>query len=294
MELRHLRYFVAVAEELHFRRAAERLHISQPPLSQQIRALEQELGVELLARSRRRVELTPAGATLLVEARAILSAVEHAAELTRSVARGEVGRLSIGFMGSAMYGALPDILGVFRERNPRVDLRLHELSTARQLEALKDGRIDVGVIRPPVLEPDLVIEELWHESVVVALPVGHRLARRRRLVPDDLHGERFVMLDRREAPGLHHSLARLITEIGQAPLIQEVSEIQTVLGLVAAGMGISLIGESVGARERRGVVHRPLSGRQPTIATALAWRPDDDSPVLASFLAEARGRPEAP
>jgi DNA-binding transcriptional LysR family regulator len=291
VELRHLRYFVAVAEELHFRRAAERLHISQPPLSQQIRALEQELGVALLVRNRRRVELTPAGAALLVEARAIIASVESAAELTRSVARGDVGRLSIGFMGSAMYGALPDILGAFRERHSRVDLRLRELPTARQLPALKAGRIDVGVIRPPVLEPDLMIEELWHEPVVVALPVGHALARRRRLVPADLHRERFVMLDRHEAPGLHHSLAALIAEIGEPPLIQEVSEIQTVLGLVAAGMGISLIGESVAARERSGVVHRPLSGSRATVATALAWRPQDDSPVLAAFLALARAHP---
>src|SRR3954453_10103995 len=147
MELRHLRYFVAVAEELHFRRAAERLHVSQPPLSQQIRALERELGVTLFERNRRRVELTAAGSALLGEARGILAAVEHAVDLTQRVARGEAGALSVGFVGSAMYGALPDVVREFRASRPGVELRLRELPTGAALEALAAGGIDVGGVR---------------------------------------------------------------------------------------------------------------------------------------------------
>ena len=147
MELRHLRYFVAVAEELHFRRAAERLHMSQPPLTQQIRQLEEEVGATLLLRNQRKVELTAAGAAFLVRAREILDAVEDAARQARRVQRGEVGRLAVGFVGSAMYSFVPELLRAFREQAPDIALRLHELGTTEQLRQLEDGRLDVGFVR---------------------------------------------------------------------------------------------------------------------------------------------------
>lgn len=289
MELRHLRYFVAVAEELHFHRAAERLHISQPPLSQQVRALEAELDVLLLERNRRGVALTPAGAVFLAEARAILAAVEAATESARSVARGASGRLSLAFVGSAMHGALPAVLRAHRLAFPQVELALRELPTAAQLEALRAGRIDVGVIRPPVDGPDLVLETIHTEPVVVALPEGHPLAARERVALADLHGEGFVLLARREAPGLHESLVRALARAGGAPrVVQEVREMQTVVGLVAAGLGVSLVPASVGADAHHGVVYRPVAGEAPTVALALAWRSGDRSAVLEAFLETAR------
>ena len=153
MELRHLRYFVVVAEELHFRRAAERLHMSQPPLSQQIRALEEEVGATLLLRNQRKVELTAAGAAFLERAREILAPVEDAARQARRVQRGEVGRLAVGFVGSAMYSFVPELLRAFREQSPDIALRLHELGTSEQLRQLEDGRLDVGFMRLPVAAP---------------------------------------------------------------------------------------------------------------------------------------------
>jgi DNA-binding transcriptional LysR family regulator len=295
VELRHLRYFVAVAEELHFRRAAERLHISQPPLSQQIRALEEEIGAPLLIRNRRRVELTAAGETLLREARTALAAVDHAYELTRRVARGEGGELSVGFVGSAMYGSLPEILGRFRARHEGVALTLHELPTLAQLEALGAGQIDVGFIRPPVDAPQLAVETIERESVVVALPERHALAKRRRLGVRDLREETFVLLARRESPGVHDSLEGAMAQLGGWPSgIQEVAEMQTVLGLVAAGLGVSLVPASVADSERQGVTYRPLTGTKPTVELALAWRPEHRSPALARFLEETLSRESAP
>ena len=170
MELRHLRYFVAVAEELHFRRAAERLHMSQPPLCQQIRQLEEEVGATLLLRNQRKVELTAAGAAFLVRAREILDAVEDAARQARRVQRGEVGRLAVGFVGSAMYSFVPELLRAFREDKPDIALRLHELGTTEQLRQLEDGRLDVGFVRLRGSRPGLAFESVLDEEVVVALP----------------------------------------------------------------------------------------------------------------------------
>lgn len=292
MELRHLRYFVAVAEELHFHRAAERLHISQPPLSQQIRALEGELGVLLLERNRRSVSLTAAGAVFLNEAREILASVDRASEAARSVARGEAGRVAIGFVGSAMHGTLPGMLRAYRRAFPRVQLVLTELPTAAQLEALLAGRIDVGVVRPPVREPALALETIHTEPFVVALPEDHPLASHEEVALAELVEEPFVLLARREAPGLHESLGQAMADAGGVPhVVQEAREMQTVVGLVAAGLGVSLVPASVGADEHRGVAYRPVAGSAPTVALALAWRPDDKSPVLAAFLDTARGVP---
>jgi DNA-binding transcriptional LysR family regulator len=289
MELRHLRYFVAVAEELHFRRAAERLHVSQPPLSQQIRALEAELGVTLFERNRRRVELTAAGAALLTEARAILAQVDHAVELTQRVARGEAGALAIGFVGSSMYGRLPDVVRAFHAERPAVALRLREFSTGDALEALAGGRIDVGVVRPAQVEPGIEIDVVQREEVVAALPEGHRLAERSAIGLADLGGEAFVLLSRREAPGLYGALDAAMSEAGVGPReVQQVSEMRTVLGLVSAGVGVSVVPASVAGGERSGVVFRRLEGRAPTVELALAWRSGDASPPLAAFLELAR------
>ncbi len=289
MELRHLRYFVAVAEELHFHRAAARLHISQPPLSQQVRALETELGVLLLERNRRSVALTAAGAVFLREAREILAAVDSATEAARSVARGEAGRLALGFVGSAMHGALPGVLRAHRRAFPKVQLVLTELPTAGQLEALQAGRIDVGVLRPPVREPGLAFETIHTEPLVVALPEDHALAGAEEITLGDLVQQPWVLLARRESPGLYESLGQAMADAGGVPqVVQEAREMQTVVGLVSAGVGVSLVPASVGADGHRGVAYRPVAGASPSVALALAWRPEDKSPVLAAFLESAR------
>ena len=289
MELRHLRYFVAVAEELHFRRAAERLHMSQPPLSQQIRQLEEEVGAKLLLRNQRKVELTAAGASFLVSAREILAAVEGAARQARRVQRGEVGRLAVGFVGSAMYSFVPELLRAFRVQAPDIALRLHEMGTTEQLRQLDDGRLDVGFLRTPGRWPGIAFETVLEEPVVVALPDVHPLAKRSLLRLTDIEGEDLVLLTPAGSPGLRAALSGAITELGGDDRIaQEVAEMQTVIGLVAAGVGISLVPESVRALDRPGVAYRPLEGGAPALKLEMAWRAADGSPVLAAFLEKAR------
>jgi DNA-binding transcriptional LysR family regulator len=294
MELRHLRYFLAVAEELHFRRAATRLHISQPPLSQQIRALERELGVTLLERNRRRVTLTAAREGFRDDARTILAAVDRASERARHVARGSLGTLSIGFVGSAMFSpTLPDILREFRTGHPDVELLLRELPTTAQLQALVGGELDVGVIRGPVAEseidPQLELMTIQRERLVAALPADHRLAARRRLRAEDLRGEAFVILARREAPGLYASLAATMGEAGGVPEdVLEVAEMQTIISLVAGGFGVSLVPASVGQVDRSGVAFRPITKASAMIELSVAWRAGTGSPVRDAFLAVVR------
>ncbi len=272
---------MVVAEELHFRRAAERLHMSQPPLSQQIRQLEEEVGAVLLARTQRRVELTAAGAAFLGRAREILEAVEDAARLARRVQRGEVGRLAIGFVGSSMYSIVPELLQALREQFPDIGQRLEELGTTEQLRQLEDGRLDVGFVRPARPRPGLSIETVLREPVVVALPHGHPLAARQPLSLADLAGEPLVLLTRAGSPGLRDALGDAADE---EQIVQEVAEMQTVIGLVAAGVGLSLVPESVRALVRRGVTYRTLTGPAPAVELAVAWRSSDESPVLAAFI----------
>ncbi len=289
MELRHLRYFVAVSEELHFRRAAERLHMSQPPLSQQIRQLEEEVGATLLLRNQRKVELTAAGAVFLVRAREILDAVEDAARQARRIQRGEVGRLAVGFVGSAMYSFVPELLRAFRESSPDITLRLRELGTTEQLRQLEDERLDVGFVRVRHFRPGLAFETVQEEPVVVALPDVHPLGQRSRLRLADLEGESLVLLTPAGSPGLRESLADAIEQLGgEDRIVQEVAEMQTLIGLVAAGVGISLVPESVRALARHGVTYRPLAGEAPAVRLTMAWRAGDSSPVLAAFLEGAR------
>lgn len=296
MELRHLRYFLAVAEELHFHRAATRLHISQPPLSQQIRALERELGVTLLERNRRRVTLTAAGEGFRDDVRTILAAVERASERAQHVARGSLGTLSIGFVGSAMFSpTLPDILREFRAGHPDVELVLRELPTTAQLRALAGGELDVGVIRGPVADaeghPEVELMTIQREHLVAALPADHRLAARRRLRAENLRGETFVILARREAPGLYASLVSAMRDAGGVPEdVLEVAEMQTIISLVAGGFGVSLVPASVGQVPRGGVAFRPIAGPTPTIELSVAWRAGTGSPVRDAFLAVAQPR----
>ena len=289
MELRTLRYFVTLADELHFSRAAQRLSITQPPLSLAIRGLEEELGVRLFARTRRQVALTHAGATFLEQARDILARATTAAELARAADRGTIGRLTIGFMSASIYTLLPPVLREFASSHPGVRLELRELTLPQQAAALHRRDIEVGFVRPPVTDAELVAAPLLDEPLVVALPSGHALAGLRRIRARRLAGERFVMFQR--APGLvlHDLVLGFCLQQGFAPIVaQEASQTHAVVGLVAAGIGVALVPASAQELRLRGVEFRRLAEATPSVGTALAWRRDDASPVLAAFVKTAR------
>lgn len=289
IELRHLRYFVAVAEELHFSRAAEKLQMAQPPLSQQIRQLEAHLGVTLLLRGRRTVGLTEAGRVFLDEARRTLRQADVAVQAAREAGRGNLGRLNVSFVTSAPFNVLPPILRAFRERHGGVDLALHEASSAEQGEALLDGRFDVGFVRLPLEAPGIAREVILRETLVAALPEGHPLAAARRVDLGRLAGEPFILVPRAVTPGFHDLVIRACGEAGFSPTVtQEASQMQTIIGLVGAGLGVSLVPESVQELHGTGVVFRPLRVTGPQVELAVAWREGNPSRLLANFLAVAR------
>jgi DNA-binding transcriptional LysR family regulator len=285
MELRHLRYFVAVAEELHFGRAAQRLHMAQPPLSQQIKRLEEELGVELLHRTKRRVALTEAGEAFLREASLALSKVEEAAEAARRAGRGETGTLSVGFVGSAAYEVLPGVLKAFRGRYPDVEVRLEELTTAQQVRALGEGRIEVGFVRPPVGEEGLAARTVLREPLVAVLPGDHPLSEQGAVPLGALAEEPFVMSPRRLGPSFYDRIVDACREAGFSPrVVQEAVQMQTIIGIVAAGIGVALVPASERNLARKGVVYKSIRGKRPEVEMAVVWRPEEPSAVLRAFL----------
>lgn len=285
MELRQLRYFVAVAEELHFRRAAQRLHIAQPPLSQQIQKLERELGVELFRRTNRRVELTDAGRVFLEEARRTLTNAGHAVDAVRSAARGEVGWLRLGFVGSVSYDLLPRLLSEFRERYPGVQMELRQLTTEEQMEALEKGDIELGIARE--LEPanGLTIVPLLRERLFAALPAGHSLASREEVGLTELAEDSFITVPRREVPRLYDNFVYLCRAAGFDPKItQEALQYPTILGLVSAGLGVAIVPAVVQTFRKTGVAYLPLTDEAAVSNISFAYRSGRDSPVLSAFL----------
>ncbi len=289
MELRQLRYFVAVAEELHFRRAAARLHISQPPLSQQIAALEDELGVRLLERTRRRVELTPAGEAFLRVARATRAELDVAVSTARASDAGQEGVLRVGFVGSALMSIVPSTVQRFRRTRPGLELELRERSTVEQLRAVSTGLIDVGLVRPPIeADETLHTEVVRRERTVAALPEGHPLAALRRVPLRRLASEPLVLFPRRQAPGYHDLLIGRLAATGTTPHVaQYAPEMMTIIGLVAAGIGVSPVPASVAHLAIDGVTYRPLSGAPDTELVAVT-RSAEHSPLVTAFLSEAR------
>jgi DNA-binding transcriptional LysR family regulator len=297
MELRHIRYFIAVAEEGHVTRAAERLGMQQPPLSQQIRALERELDVQLFRRKPRGVELTYAGRALLGDARAIMAQVEHAFASTRRTARGEQGRITIGFTSSAPFHPfVPRVIRSFREAFPLIALTLEESGTTELIQDLREERVDAAFIRTPVAEPvGLRVDTLLEEAMLVALPSQHVLARSRR--GDDaavalkrLAGETFIVYRRHSGPGLYDAIIAACHAAGFSPLIgQEAPRIVSTLNLVAAGLGLSIVPASLQRMHMDGVSYRRLTGTaQPRAPLLLASRRGDTSPIVRQFLALVR------
>ena len=290
-ELWQLRYFIAVAEQLHFGRAAAALNISQPPLSRAIRALEQQLGVVLLARSRRRVELTPEGAHLLGEARRILEQLERAAGAVHAMASGERGRLRIGFVSLADYGVLPELLKAYKAAQPGVALALREMLSPEQAAALAAGELDFGLLLPPVAgAADLEHLVVQRERFLVALPARHRLARARgRLAVRELAGEAFVMVPREIAPGLYDIVSALASRAGfSLNVAQEAIQMQTVVSLVSSGLGLAIVPGSLANLGRRGVVYREIADPHPRLELWLAWRRGELGVAARELVAQAR------
>lgn len=289
MELHSLRYFVAVAEELHFGRAAARLHITQPALSRQIRALEEELDIELLHRTKRTVTLTEAGAAFLVEVRKALQQVESAVRVAQRAARGEVGSLRIAFTPSAMHTVLPEMLRQFRDRHPDVKLEMAELCTLDQVRALRTETVDVGLLHPPIEASFIDLFPLRGERLVVALPQTHRLASHTRLALKSLAAEPFILHPRYEGPVLYDQILRLCRAAGFEPhIVHEEARHQTRVGLVAAGLGLTFIPESLQQSGPAGVLYRSLVGDAPELHLAIAWHREYVSPALQAFLKIAR------
>ncbi|HTI81104.1 MAG TPA: LysR family transcriptional regulator [Acetobacteraceae bacterium] len=289
MELRHLRYFVAVAEEGHVTRAAERLGMQQPPLSQQIQALERELAVQLFRRKPRGVDLTDAGRALLDDARAILAHVDHAFATTRRTARGEQGRIAVGFTSSAPFHPfVPRVIRAFREAYPLVALTLDEGGTTELIEDLRSERVDAAFIRTPVADPmGITVNPLLEEAMLVALPATHALAADATELPlAALAAETFIVYRRPSGPGLYDAIFGACHAAGFSPIVgQEAPRIVSTLNLVAAGLGIAIVPASLARMQMDGVVYRALrSSGQPRAPLLLATRRGDTGAVVRRFL----------
>ncbi|NNU48353.1 LysR family transcriptional regulator [Rhizobium sp. WYCCWR 11279] len=289
LDIRTLACFVAVAEDLHFRRAAERMNLTQPALSQRIRALEGEVGADLFERDRRSVALTPAGAAFLSPAReAVRQAGIAKAEAMRAV-RGEVGRLRLGFTPIAFYGVLPEAVQAFRARYMQIEVDLIEMSSPLLETALASGDIDLGVLHPP-LTRDLIIYPLPDEPFVLALPAMHRLAGQPVIRVADLAGEPLLLAPRAIGPSIYDRVIALFSSEGISPLIvQEVTPMTTLVGLVAAGTGLGFVTAGIARAARPGVAYRPVLPEPPSLPIAAAWRQPALSASGEHFLEIVRG-----
>ncbi|WP_026448843.1 LysR family transcriptional regulator [Actinopolyspora mortivallis] len=287
MELRHLRYFVTIAEEQSLTRAATRLHMAQPPLSAQLRKLESEVGTALFHRTTRGAQLTEAGKVLLDEARRILHEVEQATRMTREVGSGLVGRLALGFIPSASNAVLPPILRRFKAEYPEVTLHLQEMRPDEIVERLHDRRIDAGLFYLPFEDPALHVRPVAEESLVLAVPSTHPLADRERVELSDVVTEPFILPARHGSmPGLYAIVVEACERAGFTPHVvqRDVWLIQTIVGLVAGGMGVSVVPASVRRLQRPGVAFLALDDVTEQAQTAIAWRSGAPHPVLRSFL----------
>jgi len=290
MELRHLRYFVAVAESLHFRRAAEKLGIQQPPLSMQIRQLEAEIGTPLLRRSQRRVELTDAGRSFLEDARAILAQAQAAAGRARRAAQGEHGRVRVGMINSAPFHPLIlRILREYRDRHPAVSMTLEESTTPDLAERIRAQTLDVAFVRPLLDEtPGLACEHLFDEPLVLALPQRHPLARRKRLSLAALSLEPFVLFSRPVGSGLYDQIVSACHRAGFSPRVtQEASQVTSIVNLVAAGLGVSVVPSSMRKIHSDGIVFRALDDHSAVAQMSILWRRSDGSATVRSLRALA-------
>ena len=289
MELRHLRYFVAVAEELHFGRGAARLQVAQPALSQQIKQLEVELGVLLLERSTRHVALTEPGRLFLHEARRTLAQAANTIAVARQAAAGRVGRLRIGYVDSALWGVLPSVLAAYRTRYPAVELTLRERLPTHQIAALRAGDLDVGIAPAHAAPDSFLTEQLSEERVAIALPSSHRLASHRTIALADLAEDPWVLVSARIPSRLRDLVMSACAAAGFAPRVaQEARQLDALVALVSAGLGVTFVPNTAERLPRDGVVFRPLQGLDLRFRLVALWPAHHASPALGSFLAVLR------
>jgi DNA-binding transcriptional LysR family regulator len=286
IEFQQLRCFVAVAEELHFGRAAARVNMTQPPLSRHIQLLERAVGVKLLDRTSRLVELTPAGRVFLPEARRILRLVESAALTTRRTASGESGTVNMGFTAVSGYSLLPRLVGLCTARLPNVNLLLKEMVTSEQTEALLTGRIDVGLLRPPIDRPEFKKFPILTEPLAAALPFGDARLQKAVLVPSDFDKQPFIMYSLEGAKYFHDMLVRLFDAHSVSPsYVQYLSQIHSILGLVQSGLGAALVPEAATSLHFEGVHFRPIRTKTPhSVELYFVWHRDNDNPALEPLI----------
>jgi DNA-binding transcriptional LysR family regulator len=283
-----LECFVALAEELHFHRAAERCHVSQPAMSQQVRTLERELGVQLAHRTKRTVVLTAAGEVFLREARRTLRQLDLAVSLAQRTDRGEIGQLTVGVTSPGLYVMFPETVRRFRAALPRVGVIVRELTTAEQEKALRAGDIDVGLVHPPLDDGGLSAEEVARVPFQLALPDDHRLAGHGSLELAELAGERFVIFPRQIAPQLYDAIISMSRAAGfTLEIAMEAYPAQSIIALVSSGVGLGFIAGEVQRLNRPGVVYRPLRGG-PQLSMGVAHHPDGVSPAVGAFVEAAR------
>jgi DNA-binding transcriptional LysR family regulator len=290
IEFRHLKYFVVLADEMHFRRAALRLHISQPPLTRQIQQLEQELGVALFERKGRSIELTPAGAVFLDHARNLLALMDQAIEKTQLTEKGQIGRLDIGIFGSAIFELFPGVVPPFRASFPNINVVLHDLNKTEQIKALRDRRLSVGFSRFVWDEPDLQRELVSTARLYGAMPSSHPLAARSMLRVKDLLRQPLILYPRVARPSFVDKVIALCRDEGFEPTVeQEVDDVITAVALVSSGQGVAIVPEAVQNFSLPGVIYRPMEVMpSTTVDLYCLYRKDDRSPILHAFLDSMR------
>ncbi|MFJ9688879.1 LysR family transcriptional regulator [Streptomyces bacillaris] len=289
MELRHLNAFLAVAEELHFGRAAKRLQMAQPPLSQQIRQLERELGVQLFHRNTRSVRLTSAGESFLDPVRTVLDDLDTAVRAARSAGKGEYGRVAIGFAGASSHETLPRLTRAVRAAHPGLELVMTGQTYANTaLTRVADGSLDLGFVRLPVTRPGVAHRVIDQEELICALPSDHPLARLVAVPLDVLAGEPFVSFPANSGSTVRDAMTEACESAGFTPrVVQEAPDSYTILALVAAGVGVTVTVTSVQHIQQNGLVYRRIAGPPIRLSAALAWRPDNPSAALRAVLAVA-------
>lgn len=292
MEFRQIRYFQRVAAELSFTRAAEALHMAQPPLSRQIKMLEEEIGVELFERVGRGIRLTEAGRYFLDQTDLMLQKLSETVEATQRVGRREKRRVGLGFVPSVLYGYMPGFIRQLRGLDPNIEISLVEMITLQQFEALKTGRIDIGIGRILLSDPEIERLVLWEERLIIALPKEHRLADCAALSLEQIIAERLILYPGRPRPSYADHVLDIFRRQGEVPEhIQEVNELQTALGLVAAGIGLAIVPESVEGLFSKDVKYVSLNSPGCTSPIMLSWRKNDHSDFLQAALALARAAP---